>query len=91
MMVGRGVELTVAKGVSKPREAVLSVRNLIAVDATGRVAVDDVSFEVRGGEIVAVAGVLGNGQTELAEAIMGLSRGRRVNPNIAAATSPARP
>ncbi len=73
MMVGRGVELTVAKGVSKPREAVLSVRNLIAVDATGRVAVDDVSFEVRGGEIVAVAGVLGNGQTELAEAIMGLS------------------
>jgi simple sugar transport system ATP-binding protein len=74
MMVGRGVELTVAKGASKPREAVLEVKNLTAVDATGHIAVDGVSFEVRGGEIVAVAGVLGNGQTELAEAIMGLSK-----------------
>ena len=74
MMVGRGVELTVSKGASKPREAVLEVKDLTAVDATGHIAVDRVSFEVRGGEIVAVAGVLGNGQTELAEAIMGLSK-----------------
>jgi len=71
-MVGRGVELTVSKGASKPREAVLEARSLTAVDPTGRVAVDGVSFEVRGGEIVAIAGVLGNGQTELAQAIMGL-------------------
>ena len=72
MMVGRGVELTVSKGPSKPGEAALEARDLSVVDPTGRVAVDRVFFQVRSGEIVAIAGVLGNGQTELAQAIMGL-------------------
>jgi ABC-type uncharacterized transport system ATPase subunit len=52
---------------------VLQVRQLTVTDETGRTPVDAVSFEVRAGEILAVAGVQGNGQTELAEAITGLA------------------
>jgi general nucleoside transport system ATP-binding protein len=73
LMVGRGVELAVTKGPAKPGDTVLEVRGLTVLDESGRVAVDDVSFDVRAGEILAVAGVQGNGQTELARAITGLS------------------
>ncbi|HEY5248469.1 MAG TPA: ATP-binding cassette domain-containing protein, partial [Dermatophilaceae bacterium] len=57
-----------------PGETVLEVDALRVVDETGQVVVDDVSFSVRGGEIYAVAGVQGNGQTELTESLIGLTR-----------------
>jgi simple sugar transport system ATP-binding protein len=72
LMVGRAVELTVHKEPARPGDVVLNVDNLRVNDAAGRAVVDGVSLEVRSGEIVGVAGVQGNGQTELCEAIMGL-------------------
>lgn len=72
MMVGRPVELTVHKDPPRIGEGGLEVRDLRIVGHDGVVLVDDVSFDVRPGEVLAVAGVQGNGQTELAEAIMGL-------------------
>ena len=72
MMVGRDVELIVAKGPAKPGEVVLSVRELKVRDDRLEMAVDGVDLEVRAGEIVAIAGVQGNGQTEFVEAITGL-------------------
>ncbi len=72
LMVGRPVELTVHKGPEKPGEAALVIRNLSVTDHHGQLVVDNVSFEVKAGEILAIAGVQGNGQTELTEAIMGL-------------------
>ncbi|TIH33855.1 ABC transporter ATP-binding protein [Subtercola vilae] len=72
LMVGRAVELTVHKEVSSPGEAALVVRDLSVVDALGQLVVNHVSFEVHRGEILAIAGVQGNGQTELSEAIIGL-------------------
>jgi ABC-type uncharacterized transport system ATPase subunit len=71
MMVGRGVELQVSKAPAKPGPSILEVSDLTVMDESGRLAVERVSFEVRAGEILAVAGVQGNGQTELAEAITG--------------------
>ena len=72
LMVGRDVELIVPKGPAKPGEVVLSVRDLHVRDDRLEMAVDGVDLDVRGGEIVAIAGVQGNGQTELVEAIVGL-------------------
>jgi general nucleoside transport system ATP-binding protein len=72
MMVGRPVQLTVDKTPAKPRAAVLQVEDLVVLDERGQVAVDEVSFDVREGEIVCVAGVQGNGQTQLVEALTGL-------------------
>jgi general nucleoside transport system ATP-binding protein len=72
LMVGRPVELKVSKGPARPGEAVLGVRGLTATDDHGNAALSDVSFQVRAGEILGVAGVQGNGQTELCEALMGL-------------------
>ncbi|HEX9016465.1 MAG TPA: ABC transporter ATP-binding protein [Chloroflexota bacterium] len=74
MMVGRSVVLEVEKGPAKPGEVVLDVRDLCAQDDRGRTAVDGVTIQVRAGEIVGVAGVQGNGQTELVEAITGLRK-----------------
>jgi simple sugar transport system ATP-binding protein len=71
MIVGRDVLLRVEKTDATPQEAVLNVRNLSIVGKHG-LAVDDVSFNVRAGEIVGIAGIEGNGQTELIEAIAGL-------------------
>jgi general nucleoside transport system ATP-binding protein len=72
MMVGRNVQLRVSKTEVKPGPAVLDVDGLTVADETGRVWVNDMSFQVRAGEILGVAGVQGNGQTELCEALMGL-------------------
>ena len=72
LMVGRRVLLRVEKGEAKPAEVKLSVRNLSVKDSRGVTMVDDVSFDVRGGEIVGIAGVAGNGQSELIEAISGI-------------------
>lgn len=72
LMVGREVELTVSKDTAHPGDRVLEVKDLVVVDERRQKAVDGVSFEVRAGEIVGIAGVQGNGQTELIEAITGL-------------------
>jgi simple sugar transport system ATP-binding protein len=72
MMVGRSVELTVKKGAAAPGDVVLKLSDLTVADERDLVAVDGVDLEVRAGEIVALAGVQGNGQTELVEAITGL-------------------
>jgi simple sugar transport system ATP-binding protein len=71
MMVGRDVTMAVDKTAAKPGDVVLEVTGLSAVNELGYTTLDDVSLEVRAGEILAVAGVQGNGQTELAEAILG--------------------
>ncbi|MDN5558343.1 MAG: ABC transporter ATP-binding protein [Ruaniaceae bacterium] len=73
LMVGREVSLTTAKSPASPGEATFEVRDLTIIDGVGHVAVDNVSFSVHRGEILAIAGVQGNGQTELAEAILGLA------------------
>ncbi len=72
LMVGRAVELTVHKDPARPGDVVLKVDGLRVKNSAGRAVVDGVSFEVRSGEIVGVAGVQGNGQTELCKTIMGL-------------------
>ncbi len=72
LMVGRNVQLRVSKEPAKPGEVVLDVSGLTVADQTARIWVDGLSFQVRAGEILGVAGVQGNGQTELCEALMGL-------------------
>jgi len=72
LMVGRPVELVVAKGDAEPGDQVLTVSDLIVVDDRDQVAVNSISFDVKAGEIVGIAGVQGNGQTELVEALTGL-------------------
>jgi simple sugar transport system ATP-binding protein len=72
MMVGREVELVTLKGASEPGAAVLEVEDLCVLDDRGNLAVQGVSFTVREGEVLGVAGVQGNGQTELVEAVTGL-------------------
>ncbi len=72
MMVGRDVDLQVQKTKAEPKNVVLEVNNLTVKDERQQTAVDGVSFKVRAGEILGVAGVQGNGQTELVEALTGL-------------------
>lgn len=72
MMVGRQVILTVDKGPAKPGEPVLEVEHLLIAGVGGHSAISDLSLTVRAGEIVGIAGVSGNGQTELVEAITGI-------------------
>src|SRR5687767_854603 len=81
MMVGREVLLRVEKTDAVPGNAELKVRNLSVAGREGK-AVDDVSFEVRKGEIVGIAGVEGNGQTELIEALAGLVESSRLSGEI---------
>jgi len=72
MMVGRPVELVVSKEEAKPAAPVLGVQDLVVLDDRLQASVNGISFEVRSGEIVGIAGVQGNGQTELVEALTGL-------------------
>ena len=72
LMVGRNVQLRVSKQPAKPGAVMLDVTALTVADETGRVWVNGTSLQVRSGEILGVAGVQGNGQTELCEALMGL-------------------
>ena len=72
MMVGRSVKLQVEKEIAKPGPVRLAIRELRVAAPSGAVVVDGVSLDVHGGEIVTIAGVQGNGQTELANALLGL-------------------
>jgi general nucleoside transport system ATP-binding protein len=72
LMVGRSVQLRVSKEAASPAGVVLDVRDLSVPGEHGDLAVQSISFQVRGGEILGIAGVQGNGQTELCEALMGL-------------------
>ncbi len=72
MMVGREVILTVQKKPAEPGEEVLNVTDLHVRDIRGLESVRGVSFNVHAGEVLGIAGVQGNGQTELAEALTGL-------------------
>jgi general nucleoside transport system ATP-binding protein len=73
LMVGRAVDLVVDKVVATPGAPELEIRGLSVIDERGHTAVDGVDLTVHAGEIVALAGVQGNGQTELAEALLGLT------------------
>ena len=72
LMVGHDVQLVVDKDAGDPGETVLDVRDLVVTDERGQKVVDGLSLDVRAGEILAIAGVQGNGQSQLIEAITGL-------------------
>jgi general nucleoside transport system ATP-binding protein len=74
MMVGRSVRLKVDKAAREPGAVVLDVRNLSALDNRGTQRLRGVSFSIREGEIVGIAGVAGNGQSELLEVLAGIRR-----------------
>ena len=74
MMVGRDVSLVVDKGPAKPADVALDVRDLVVADDRGSNVVEGCSFEVRAGEILGIAGVAGNGQAEMVEALTGLRK-----------------
>ena len=82
LMVGREVLLRVEKPEAAAGETELEVKNLSVVDSAGAKRVNEVSFEVRRGEIVGIAGVEGNGQTELIEALAGLADPARITGEI---------
>jgi len=71
LMVGRAVDLDVVKAPAKPGAAGLQIRNLSVWDHAGTKVLDDISLDIHEGEILVIAGVQGNGQTELTEAILG--------------------
>ncbi|VWX36948.1 ABC transporter ATP-binding protein [Exiguobacterium oxidotolerans] len=74
MMVGREVNFDAEYSKANPQELVLDIKNLVVKDGRGIKAVDGLNLDVRAGEIVGIAGIDGNGQTELIEAITGLRR-----------------
>jgi len=74
LMVGRKVSFTVEKGEPKLGDVVLKIKDLVVKDSRGLKAVNGLSLEVRAGEILGIAGVDGNGQQELIEAITGLRK-----------------
>jgi len=74
LMVGHEVNLVVEKKTKEPGEVVLSVKDLVVTDQFKQIVVDHVSFDVHSGQVLGVAGVQGNGQTELVEALTGLRR-----------------
>ena len=95
LMVGRRVLLRVEKVPAKPGKTILNVQNLTVKDRQGVARVNNVSFSVRAGEIVGIAGVSGNGQSELLEAIAGIQKpasGRILleGHDLGAASDPAR-
>lgn len=74
MMVGRAVQLVAEKEKKEAGNTVLDIKDLVVTDEFRQAMVDDVSFQVHAGEVVGIAGVQGNGQTELVEAITGLRK-----------------
>jgi simple sugar transport system ATP-binding protein len=82
LMVGREVLLRVEKPEPKIGETELEVKNLSVTDNAGAKRINEVSFEVRRGEIVGIAGVEGNGQTELIETLAGLTDPARITGQI---------
>ncbi|WP_416149081.1 ABC transporter ATP-binding protein [Salipaludibacillus sp. HK11] len=76
MMVGREVNFEVEKAEAQPNDVVLSIKDLVVEDIRGIEAVEGLSLDVRGAEIMGIAGVDGNGQTELIEAITGLKKAK---------------
>lgn len=77
MMVGHKVSLTVDKQEAKPTDVVLEVKNLVVKDKKQghtKDIIKNISFQVRKGEIVCIAGIDGNGQTELVEAVTGMTK-----------------
>ena len=72
LMVGRNVDLKVDKSSSSPGGTILKIDGLNIYDASGRVIVSNLSIDIKSGEILAIAGVQGNGQSEIARAIMNL-------------------
>ena len=91
MMVGRPVDLELEKAASKPTDQILEVKKLVVTNQLNQVAVDEIDFDVKRGEILGIAGVQGNGQTELVEAITGLRKVdsgsiRLMNENISNAS-----
>ena len=83
MMVGRPVQLQVEKGEANPGEVVLDVQGLtVASKVHKNNAVKDVSFQVRAGEIVCIAGIDGNGQTELVYGVTGLEKSKKGNVTL---------
>ena len=89
MMVGRSVLLRVDKDEAAPGEALLRVENLAVRDRGGVLRVHDVSFSVHAGEIVGIAGVAGNGQSELLEALAGTLAREQGTIAIAGEAAPA--
>lgn len=81
MIVGRDVLLRVEKTGASPKETVLKVENLSCVNNHGE-ALNSISFEVKAGEIVGIAGIEGNGQTELIEAVAGLVPASKLRGSI---------
>lgn len=72
LMVGREVDLSVDKKVATPGEPILEIRDLVVVDERQQRVIDGVSLDVHAGEVLCIAGVEGNGQTALAEALLGV-------------------
>jgi ABC-type uncharacterized transport system ATPase subunit len=72
MMVGRDVNLVVRKKPAQPKEVAMTVRDLFVRDERGHMTVNGLSFEIRKGEVLGMAGVQGNGQTQLVYALTGL-------------------
>ncbi|EMB96882.1 ABC transporter ATP-binding protein [Streptococcus mutans] len=74
MMVGRSVSFTIEKTPTKPKETILSIKDLVVNENRGIPAIKGLSLEVKAGEIIGIAGIDGNGQSELVQAITGLRK-----------------
>lgn len=82
MMVGRSVSFTTEKNPPQPKEVILSIKDLVVNENRGIPAVKNLSLDVRAGEIVGIAGIDGNGQSELIQAITGLRKVKSGTINI---------
>ena len=81
LMVGRQVEFKTVKGEAKPKEEALIIKDLVVTDYRGIEKVKGLNLTVRKGEILGIAGIDGNGQSELIEAITGLRKSKSGSSN----------